>query len=115
MWLWNNPVLRRELSERLGSWKTLAAVLAVVTVSSGLVLLRWPSDATVDVVSQGAMLVFRPLACALTLAVMMLVPSLTLQQMRYIDQRCTLRTPSDCRPAAEDVDPRYALSARDVE
>jgi ABC-type transport system involved in multi-copper enzyme maturation permease subunit len=72
---WDNPVFRRELLDRLRSWKMLAALLAVAIVSSGLVLLRWPTDATVDIVSQGAMLVFRPLAGALTLAVMMLVPA----------------------------------------
>ncbi|MFK7738225.1 MAG: ABC transporter permease [Pirellulaceae bacterium] len=72
---WQNPLFQRELMGRLRSWKTLAAVLAVAIVSSGLVLLRWPSDSTIDVVSQGAMLVFRPLAFALTLAVMMLVPA----------------------------------------
>lgn len=72
---WNNPILRRELSNRLRSWKTLAAILIVNLVSSGLVLLRWPSDGTIDIVSQGAMEVFRPLAFALTLAVMMLVPA----------------------------------------
>ncbi len=71
---WNNPILRRELLDRLRSWKTLTALLAVALVSSGLVLLRWPTDATIDIVSQGAMLVFRPLAFALTLAVMMLIP-----------------------------------------
>ena len=72
---WTNPILRRELLDRLRSWKTLAAILAVNFVSSGLVLMRWPTDETVDVVSQGAMLVFRPLAFALSLAVMMLVPA----------------------------------------
>ena len=72
---WQNPLYRRELLDRLRSWKSLAAILAVAFVSSGLVLLRWPSDSTIDVVSQGAMLVFRPLAFALTLAVMMLVPA----------------------------------------
>ena len=71
---WNNPVLRRELLERLRSWKILAALLSVALVSAGLVLLRWPTDATIDIVSQGAMQVFRPLAFALTLAVMMLIP-----------------------------------------
>ena len=69
-----NPILRRELLDRLRSWKTVAALLCVALVSSGLVLLRWPSDGTIDRVSQGALLVFRPLAFALTLAVMMLVP-----------------------------------------
>lgn len=70
-----NPILRRELLDRLRSWKTMAAIFAVALVSCLLVLLRWPTDATVDVVSQGATLVFRPLAFALTLAVMMLVPA----------------------------------------
>ena len=72
---WKNPILRRELLNRLRSWKTLAAILIVNLVSSGLVLLRWPSDGSIDIVSQGAMQVFRPLAFALTLAVMMLVPA----------------------------------------
>ncbi len=71
----SNPILRRELLSRLRSWKTLAALLTVAGVSSGLVLLRWPTDDAIDVVSQGAMLVFRPLAFALSLAVMMLVPA----------------------------------------
>ena len=35
----NNPVLRRELLDRLRSWKTFAALIAVAIVSSGLVLL----------------------------------------------------------------------------
>lgn len=69
-----NPILNRELLDRLRSWKTLAALLTVAIVSSGLVLLRWPTDGTIDLVSQGALLVFRPLAFALSLAVMMLVP-----------------------------------------
>ena len=74
---WKNPLFRRELLDRLRSWKMLLGILTVAIVSSGLVLLRWPSDSTVkiDDVSQGAMLVFRPLAFALTLAVMMLVPA----------------------------------------
>jgi ABC-type transport system involved in multi-copper enzyme maturation permease subunit len=71
----SNPVLRRELLDRLRSWKTVLAILAIAMISCGLVFLRWPTDATVDVVSQGPVLVFRPLALALTLAVMMLVPA----------------------------------------
>jgi ABC-type transport system involved in multi-copper enzyme maturation permease subunit len=71
---WNNPILRRELLDRLRSWKTMTALIVVALVSSGLVLLRWPTDATVDIVSQGAMKVFQPLAFALSIAVMMLIP-----------------------------------------
>lgn len=73
--IWHNPILRRELLDRLRSWKTLAAILTVNLASSGLVLLRWPTDGTIDVVSQGAMNVFQPLAFALTLAIMMLAPA----------------------------------------
>ncbi len=73
--LFDNPILRRELLGRLRSWKTVLAILAVALVSCGLVYLRWPTDAKVDVVSQGAVLIFRPLAVALALAVMMLVPA----------------------------------------
>ena len=72
---WNNPVFKRELLGRLRSWKTVAAILVVAIASSILVLLRWPTDATIADLSQGAVLVFRPLAFALTIAVMMLVPA----------------------------------------
>ncbi len=70
-----NPILNRELLDRLRSTKTTAAIVALAIVSSLLVLLRWPSSGTIDVISQGAVQVFRPLAYALALAVMMLVPA----------------------------------------
>ena len=72
---WNNPVLGRELLDRLRSTKTLLTMLAIAIGTCGLVQLRWPSDSRLDVVSQGAMEVFRPLAYALALAVMFLVPA----------------------------------------
>lgn len=86
----NNPILSRELTDRLRSWKTLAAVLSVACVSCGLVLLRWPSDATVDIESQGALLIFRPLAFTLTAAVMMLVPAFPATSMVTERRRGTL-------------------------
>ncbi len=70
-----NPILQRELLSRLRSLKTVAAISVLALVSCVLVLLRWPTGDSIDVVSQGAVLVFRPLAYALTLAVMMLVPA----------------------------------------
>jgi len=70
-----NPILRRELFSRLRSPKTFLAIVLVAVLSSLLVLLRWPSDATVDLVSQGAMQVFRPVAFALAVALMMLIPA----------------------------------------
>ena len=54
---WLNPIFRRELLDRLRSWKTLAAITSVAVVSCGLVMLRWPTDSTVDIVSQGAVLI----------------------------------------------------------
>ncbi|GIW99193.1 MAG: hypothetical protein KatS3mg111_2526 [Pirellulaceae bacterium] len=75
MTLLSNPIYRREMLSRLRSWKTGTAVIAVALLSSTLVLLRWPADATVDLVSRGAVLIFRPLAFAMAMAVMMLVPA----------------------------------------
>ena len=72
---WNNPILGRELMDRLRSSKTLFAMLAIAIGTCGLVQLRWPSDSRLDIVSQGSMEVFRPLAYALALAVMFLVPA----------------------------------------
>ncbi len=71
----NNPILRRELLDRLRSPKTLAAILAVACLSSLLVILRWPTDAAIDLVSQGSLQVFRPVAFTLATAVMMLIPA----------------------------------------
>lgn len=72
--LWNNPVFRREFFGRLKSPKLTFAILAVAVLSSALVLLRWPTDGSIDIVSQGAVKLFRPLAFALMIAIMMLVP-----------------------------------------
>lgn len=70
-----NPILRRELFSRLRSPKTFMAIVSVAVLTSLLVLLRWPTDATVDLVSQGALQVFRPVAFALAIALMMLIPA----------------------------------------
>ncbi len=55
--------------------KTFAAIVAVALLSSLLVLMRWPTDASIDLVNQGARQVFRPVAFALAAAVMMLIPA----------------------------------------
>ena len=70
-----NPILRRELLDRLRSPKTMFAVIAVAVLSSMLVLMRWPTDATIDLVSQGSLQVFRPVAFAISIAIMMLIPA----------------------------------------
>ncbi len=73
--IFNNPILHRELTNRLRSNKTMLAIVAVALVSSLLVLMRWPSDASIDLVSQGAIQVFRPVAFAIAVAIMMLIPA----------------------------------------
>ncbi|MFN9987427.1 MAG: ABC transporter permease subunit, partial [Pirellula sp.] len=67
--------MHRELTNRLRSHKTMLAIIAVAMVSSALVLMRWPSDATIDLVSQGAIQVFRPVAFSIAVAIMMLIPA----------------------------------------
>ena len=73
--LLENPVLRRELFSRLRSPKTTLAILSVAILSTTLVLLRWPTDSAIDLATQGSILVFRPVAFALAVAVMMLIPA----------------------------------------
>jgi ABC-type transport system involved in multi-copper enzyme maturation permease subunit len=71
----SNPILRRELSTRLRSPKALLAIALVAIISCGLVLMRWPSEATIDLVSQGAVQVFQPVSYAIAVAIMMLIPA----------------------------------------
>ena len=73
--LFNACVLRRELLDRLRATQTFASIFACAAISTLLVWLRWPTDSRLDVVSQGAMQVFRPLAYTLAAAVIMLVPA----------------------------------------
>lgn len=75
VFLWRNPILRRELLDRLRSIRAFASILTVAFGAALLVILRWPSDATLDVVSQGSLQVFRPLAFGLAVAIMTLVPA----------------------------------------
>ena len=71
----NTAVLSRELMDRLRAGQTIASILACAFFSSLLVWMRWPTDSRLDVISQGAMQVFRPLAYALAAIVVLLVPA----------------------------------------
>jgi ABC-type transport system involved in multi-copper enzyme maturation permease subunit len=73
--LLKNPILQRELIGRLRSPKALIAIALVAIVSCTLVLMRWPREATIDLVSQGSIQVFRPVAYAIAIAIMMLTPA----------------------------------------
>lgn len=85
-----NPILTRELQQRIRSWQSLIAVLFFAAGSIVLVLLRWPTDQRVDLVSQAASLVFRPLTLALAMAVMMLVPAFPATSFVMERRRATL-------------------------
>ncbi len=73
--MFNPAVFLRDWCERLRSVRTLVSILAVAALSTVLVWMRWPTDSRMDIVSQGAMQVFRPLAYALACAVMLLIPA----------------------------------------
>ncbi len=73
--VFQNPVLWRELAGRLRSIKTILAAIAIAVVSALLVILRWPTDATIDLASQGALEIFSPVAFAVAVAVMLLIPA----------------------------------------
>jgi len=75
LYLLKNPILQRELIGRLRSPKALIAIALVAIVSCTLVLMRWPREATIDLVSQGSIQVFRPVAYAIAIAIMMLTPA----------------------------------------
>lgn len=71
----NTAVFRRELLDRMRASRTIASILACAAMASLLVWLRWPTDSRLDLVSQGAVQVFGPLAYALAAAIFLLVPA----------------------------------------
>ncbi len=88
--LLQNPILNRELANRLRSAKAVWAIIGVAAVSSLLVFMRWPTDASIDLVSQGALRVFRPVAFAIAFAIMMLIPAFPATAIVSERQRGTL-------------------------
>jgi len=86
----DNPILRRELLDRLRSGKTLASLVVVAVVTSGIVLLRWPASATVDLISRGSAEVFQPLAWGIAAAIVTLVPAFPATSIVRERQRGTL-------------------------
>ena len=71
----NNPLIQREF---FGILRTRRAVAVLVTLSiafSVMVLLRWPSDAVVDLSGAQARLVFQVFGYGLLLGVLFLVPA----------------------------------------
>ena len=70
-----NPVVRREFYGILRSPKAIAAILALTVAFSLTVLMRWPSDSTVDLSGQQSQQVFRIFGYSLLAGVVFLVPA----------------------------------------
>lgn len=70
-----NPVIERDLVGVLRLRKTLAMQIGSAVVLSGLVLLRWPTDARADLSGTQAQGVFRVFGYGLGLTMLLLVPA----------------------------------------
>jgi ABC-type transport system involved in multi-copper enzyme maturation permease subunit len=68
----------------------LASLVVVAVVTSGIVLLRWPASATVDLISRGSAEVFQPLAWGIAAAIVTLVPAFPATSIVRERQRGTL-------------------------
>jgi ABC-type transport system involved in multi-copper enzyme maturation permease subunit len=68
------PILQRELVGILRTRKAFALQAAMAIFFTGLILLRWPSDARVDLAGATAQQVFRLFAYGMLVAVVLLVP-----------------------------------------
>jgi ABC-type transport system involved in multi-copper enzyme maturation permease subunit len=68
------PILRRELVGILRTRKAFALQAAMAALFTGLIVLRWPSDARVDLSGAAAQQVFRLFAYGMLAAVILLVP-----------------------------------------
>ena len=70
-----NPVVQREFFGILRSPKAFATLLALTVAFSVAVLMRWPTDATVDLSGRQSMQVFRVFGYGLLAGVVFLVPA----------------------------------------
>ncbi len=70
----NNPVIQRELIGALRSRKALAMQVGPAVIFALLVILRWPSQAQVDLTGSQAQQVFRVFAYGLLTTLLLLVP-----------------------------------------
>lgn len=70
-----NPVIRREFVGILRSPRTLGMLVVLTAVFSIAVLMRWPSDSSVDLSGTQSMQVFRVFGYGLLAGVVLLVPA----------------------------------------
>lgn len=70
-----NPVIQREFFGILRSPKALAVLCVLTALFSISVLMRWPSDASVDISGQQSLVVFRVFGYGLLAGVVFLVPA----------------------------------------
>jgi ABC-type transport system involved in multi-copper enzyme maturation permease subunit len=70
----HNPIIERELIGLLRTRKALFLQLGMATAFAGLILLRWPTDARVDLSGSQSRQVFQVFGYGLLTALLMLVP-----------------------------------------
>ena len=70
----NNPIIQREFIGTLRSWRALAAMVSLVVVLAALVLIRWPSEARVDLSGGQARQVLRVFGYGLMTVLILLAP-----------------------------------------
>ena len=70
----NNPIIEHELNGMLRTRRALVLQVAVAAIFAILVILRWPTDAQVDLSGTQSRQVFRLFGYGLMIALILLVP-----------------------------------------
>ncbi|MBM3999305.1 MAG: ABC transporter [Planctomycetes bacterium] len=74
MGVFGNPIIAREFTNLLRSRRAIHLFVAVAAASSALVLMRWPSDAIVDLSGNQSRQVFRVFGYGMLATVLLLTP-----------------------------------------
>jgi ABC-type transport system involved in multi-copper enzyme maturation permease subunit len=85
-----NPIVQREFVGALRTRKAVVAILAMAFVFAGLVILRWPSDARVDLSGAPSREVFRLFGYGLLTSLLLLTPAFPAVSIVREKQRGTL-------------------------
>ena len=88
--MFNNPIITRELIGMLRTRKAFAWQVAVVSILSMLIVIRWPSEAMVNTSGQQAQAVLRIFGYGLMVLVVMLAPVFPASSIVREKQRGTL-------------------------
>ncbi len=86
----NNPIVQREFFGTLRRPRAMLAIGAVAVAFATLVVLRWPSDARVDLSGAQAQEVFRLFGYGLMAALVLMIPAFPATSIVHEKQRGTL-------------------------